>query len=115
MNPPTLFRLDLACKPIAEAFGCEPYLVGSVQQRTATATSDVDVRLILPDKKYDRLIKTPEMRTLLDLALGAFLRELTGLPIDFQIQRMTQANEKHGDKQRNPLGGRTLAAWIGDC
>jgi len=103
LNPPMLFALDLACKPIAVAFGTSPYLVGSVQERTAGPRSDVDIRLILTDKKYDRLIKTPQMRTMLDLAFSAFLRDLTGLPIDFQIQRMTQANEKHKGKQRNPL------------
>jgi hypothetical protein len=109
-----LFRLDLACKPIAEAFGCEPYLVGSVQDRTAHARSDVDVRLILSDKKYDRLIKTPQMRTMLDMAFSGYLRDLTGLPVDFQIQRMAEANERHKGKQRNPLGGRTLPNWVGD-
>lgn len=114
LSPPMLFRLDLACKPIAEAFGVEPYLVGSMQERTAGALSDVDVRLILPDKKYDQLIKTPEMRTMLDLAFSGYLRDMTGLPVDFQIQRRTQANERHKGKQRNPLGGRTLTAWVGD-
>lgn len=117
LNPPTLFRLDLACKPIAAAFGTCPYLVGSFQERTATATSDVDIRLMLSDKKYDRLIKTPEMRTMLDLAFSGYLRDMTGLPVDFQIQRLSKANEKHGGKGmgRNPLGGRTLASWIGDA
>lgn len=119
LSPPMLFRLDHACKPIAEAFGHEPYLVGSVQQRTAGALSDVDIRLILPDDEYDALfagaLNCAQLRTVLDLAMGAFLRELTGLPIDFQIQRMTQANERHKGGQRNPLGGRTLAAWIGDA
>jgi hypothetical protein len=114
LSPPVLFRLDLACKPIAEAFGTEPFLVGSVQERKATALSDVDVRLILTDKAYDKLIKTPQMRTMLDMAFSAYLRDFTGLPVDFQIQRMTQANEKHAGKQRNPLGGRPLTAWVGD-
>jgi hypothetical protein len=114
LYPAMLFRLDLACKPIAEAFGCEPYLVGSVQERTAGARSDVDVRLILADKKYDRLIRTPEMRTMLDMAFSVYLSSMTGLPVDFQIQRRTQANEKHKGKQRNPLGGRPLSAWVGD-
>ncbi len=114
LNPPTLFRLDLASKPIVEAFGPHVYLVGSVQERTAHALSDFDVRLILSDKKYDKLIRSPEQRTMLDLALGAFLRELTGLPVDFQIQRHTQAIAKFGDKPRNPLCRRKLTSWIGD-
>lgn len=117
LSPPLLHRLDLACRPIAECFGQEPYLVGSVQMRTATAGSDVDVRLILDDKKYDRLMKgtPPGFATLLDFALSAYLRDLTGLPVDFQVQRMTEANANHKGGQRNPLGGRRLTNWIGDA
>lgn len=122
LNPPTLFRLDHACKPIVEAFDGDGfgfpagvYLVGSVQERTAGPRSDVDVRLILDDDRYDALVTSPALRTMLDLAFGAYLREMTGLPVDFQIQRRTQANEKHKGTGRNPLGRRSLANWVGDC
>lgn len=115
LYPAMLFRLDLACKPIAEAFGAPPYLVGSTQERTAQARSDVDVRLILSDKKYDKLITSPELRTMLDIAFSAYLAQMTGLPIDFQIQRRTQANENHQGTGRNPLGVRPLSGWIGDA
>lgn len=117
LSPPVLHRLDLACKPLVEVFGPHVYLVGSVQHRTAGAGSDVDVRLILSDKKYDRLMfdRPAGYATLLDFAIGAYLRELTGMPIDFQIQRRTEANARHPGKQRNPLGGRRLTNWIGDA
>ena len=119
LSPPVLHRLDLACKHIRAVFGGfnGPYLVGSVQERTARADSDVDLRLILADEDYDALMAgTPDgYATLLDLALGAYVRDLTGLPIDFQVQRQTEANERHGGKQRNPLGGRALTAWQGDA
>ena len=119
LSPPVLHRLDLACKHIREVFGgfAGPYLVGSVQQRTAGPRSDVDLRLILDDEDYDALFAdAPEgFATLLDFALGAYVRELTGLPIDFQVQRMTEANERHGGLRRNPLGGRHLTNWIGDA
>lgn len=119
LSPPVLHRLDLACKHIREVFGGwnGPYLVGSVQERKAGPGSDVDLRLILDDDAYDALMAgTPEgFATLLDFALGAYVRELTGLPIDFQVQRMTEANERHAGKQRNPLGGRSLTAWAGDA
>lgn len=118
LSPPRLYALDAACRPISEAFGfgVGPYLVGSVQERTAGPSSDVDVRLILPDKQYDRLFakQSPEFRTLLDLAFSGWLAAQTGLPIDFQIQRRTEANELH-PKPRNPLGGRKLTAWLGDA
>lgn len=117
LSPPVLHRLDLACAPIVEVFGSHVYLVGSVQERKASVRSDVDIRLILPDKKYDRLTKRqPDgFATLLDFALGAYLRELTGQPIDFQVQRQSEANERHTGKQRNPLGGRRLTDWLGDA
>jgi hypothetical protein len=50
---------------------------------------------------------------LLSLALGDYLRKRTGLPIDFQIQRQTQANERHS-KPRNPLGMKRTFAGGGD-
>ncbi|MGZ4520148.1 MAG: hypothetical protein ACXVGA_04310 [Mycobacteriaceae bacterium] len=119
LSPPVLHRLDLACRHISEVFGGfnGPYLVGSVQERTAGPNSDVDLRLILDDDVYDALMAgTPDgFATLLDFALSAYVREHTGLPIDFQVQRMTEANEKHGGKQRNPLGRRRLTNWIGDA
>lgn len=117
LSPPVLHRLDHAAKPVVEAFGPHVYLVGSVQERKAGAGSDVDVRLILPDKKYDRLMfdTKPGFATMLDFALGAYMRELTGLPIDFQVQRQSQANERHAGKQRNPLGSRDLTNWAGDA
>lgn len=119
LSPPMLHRLDLACKHISEVFGGwnGPYLVGSVQERKAGPGSDVDVRLILDDDVYDALMAgTPEgFASLLDFALGAYVREQTGLPVDFQVQRMTEANERHGGKQRNPLGRRKMTAWLGDA
>lgn len=119
LSPPVLHRLDLACKHISEVFGGfnGPFLVGSVQERTAGPASDVDLRLILDDETYDALMAgTPDgFATLLDFALAAYVRELTGLPIDFQVQRMTEANERHAGKQRNPLGRRSLTAWLGDA
>lgn len=118
LSPPMLHRLDLACKPLVECFGFgSVFLVGSVQERSAKPGSDVDIRAILDDDVYDALMAgTPEgFPSLLDFALSAYLRELTGLPVDFQVQRMTEANERHSGKQRNPLGRRKMTAWLGDA
>jgi hypothetical protein len=111
-----MFLLDEACKPIAEAFGCEPYLVGSASKRDGGSPRDVDVRLILFDDKYRKLYKAvgPECIYFLSLAIGEYLSSRTGLPIDFQIQEMTAANAQHPGGYRNPLGGRPLAAYAGD-
>jgi hypothetical protein len=39
------------------------------------------------------------------LGIATYLRQVTGLPIDYQIQRMTEANAKHTGV-RNPIGTR---------
>lgn len=132
-----LHRLDQACRPLAEAFGSPPYLVGSVNERPDFR--DVDVRAILTDEEYDRLT-VPEW-SVLGIAVSAYLRDATGLPMDFQFQRMTEANERHPMKRaevvhthsdpiigctcaesqpvrmvrmRNPLGVRSIREFVGD-
>jgi len=96
-------RLNDACVPVTAAFNCPPYLVGS-----ATETPDyrdVDVRVILADDEFDRIFGGRVLLwSLVCLAIGHYLRDVTGLPIDFQIQRMTEANAKHPTTWRHPLG-----------
>lgn len=113
-SPRQMFLLDEACRPIAEAFDEAPYLVGTAVNRRDFR--DVDVRLILDDEKYQRLVgvvDTP-LREFLGLAIGEYLASRTGLPIDFQIQQQTAANARH-DGSRNPLGMRTLDNYGGDA
>jgi hypothetical protein len=110
LSPPEMFRLDLACKPIREAFDHSPYLVGSVMERRDFR--DVDVRLVLPDDEYETLA-CAVMLPFLNLAVSAYLRDATGLPVDFQIQQRTAANEQHSGL-RNPLGLRRLIEFRGD-
>lgn len=104
-----LANLNLACLPIAEAFGHKPYLVGSCEQGDR-GYRDVDVRLILPDDKFDSLFEDKQsIWHMFCWAVSDSLAARTGLPIDFQVQRMTEANEKYGDlgkHPRNPLGVR---------
>lgn len=116
LSPRQMFLLDQACKPIAEAFGQVPYLVGSSVRRDGDSPRDIDVRLILFDKKYKKLHKVlgPEGIYFLGLAIGEYLASRTNLPIDFQIQEMTAANAQHGGGVRNPLGTRPLSAYAGD-
>lgn len=115
MDTYTLQRLDLAAYPINRAFGDYPYLVGSANVRADYR--DVDVRLILKDDAFDGLFKDrKELWALMCYAMTAWLRAETRLPIDFQIQRMTEANKKYGKEFRNPLGVRDLNfAGYGDA
>ena len=118
LSPRQFFLLDEACKPIRHVFPEHgPYLVGTAAERKSW--HDVDVRLILTDDSYDRLAEavTPVGMAFLGLAIGEYLASRTGLPIDFQIQRMTEANEHHGAGKgtcRNPLGTRSLLNYEGD-
>jgi len=108
-----LHELDEACRPIRDGFGATPYLVGSALERGDSKPRDVDVRLILEDHEFDRLFAgKPAFWGLLCRAFATYLRAKTGLPVDFQIQRQTEANAKHL-KSRNPLGVRTTANYAG--
>lgn len=116
-----LYHLDQACGLIARAFpGDRPYLVGSAGIGGAESYRDVDVRLMLDDDEFAAVCPTRERWELLCLCIGAYLSERTGLPIDFQIQRTTEANAKFNGP-RNPLGmkrqfagGGDGTSWIGD-
>lgn len=112
LGPHEMFLLDHACKPIVEAFDDYPYLVGSVME--SGDYRDVDVRLMLEDGHYERLAEVMSV-PLLNLALTTYLRQATGLPVDFQVQQRSAANERHpGAKARNPLGIRPLQHFRGD-
>lgn len=93
------------------AFGHPPYHVGS--SLTSKQWRDVDVRLILPDDEYEAMgLGKPGMPSFngkwvaLCLAFSALGKQMTGLPIDFQIQQQTRANEEYAraDHPRSGLG-----------
>jgi hypothetical protein len=84
---------------VLRAFGHVCYHVGSSLMEKRW-WRDVDVRLMLPDEEYERLglgdPKYPQQNkrwVSLVLAWSSFGKSLTGLPIDFQIQQQSHANE----------------------
>ncbi len=92
-----IYNLHEACRSLVDAFGMNIFLVGSSLERADFR--DVDVRCILPDEEFDRLFPGPLRATwlcarwsLLSVAISEWLSARTGLPIDFQFQRMTEAN-----------------------
>jgi hypothetical protein len=112
-----MYLLDSACQPLMEVFGWATYLVGTAMEpRDGKPPRDIDVRTIVDDKQYDRLRKAirPKGIAFLGIAIGQYLASLTGLPIDYQLQRMTEANALHNG-QRNPLGHRNLDNYKGDA
>lgn len=110
VGAPNIFKLELACQHIVDAldsYGC--YLVGSCLERPDWR--DIDIRFILSDEEFAVLFPNVEGRTwehdsrwlLFCVSISMWLREQTGLPVDFQIQPQTYANEIH-DKMRNAIG-----------
>jgi hypothetical protein len=106
-----MYNLDNACTIIDRAFGECPYLVGTAGVGGAESYRDVDVRLMLDDDEFAQACPTLERWELLCVAISAYLSERSGLPVDFQVQRVTEANGCFGGKPRNPLGmgGRSFA------
>jgi len=108
-----LHRLDLAVAPLRRLSGGAIYLVGSVLE--GSGWRDVDVRMILADDEFDRLFSEPMLWDVFCFAVTGWLRSETGLPIDFQVQRQTEANEKHPGVRNHLSGGRREFAGLGDA
>lgn len=115
LSVPDFHRLNWACRPITEAFGNPPYLVGSALTRPDFR--DIDLRLILDDEVVERMFNPngeyfssgdpKAVRLLLNIALSDLIARAANppAPIDFQIQSMSEANvPEHG--RRNPMGMR---------
>lgn len=106
---PTALLLHEFGSKVWDAFGHVPYHVGSSLE-LKTGWRDVDVRLILPDDEYAAMgLGKPNLPShnakwvALCLAFSELGKIMTGLPIDFQIQQMSRANEDH-DKPRSAIG-----------
>lgn len=107
LDAPDLDRLDLASVLVREVLNDTPYLVGSCLVRADYR--DIDIRVILPDERFDVLFPghphRDPLRHLIQVALTNHYVTATGLSrIDFQIQRFTDANKKYPTGVRQPLG-----------
>jgi hypothetical protein len=101
VGAPAVFALEQACAEIVAAFGgfgC--YLVGSALERPDWR--DVDVRYIMADDEFAALFPNAgeswehDARwLLLTVSISDWLKKVTGLPVDFQFQPQTHANERH--------------------
>lgn len=108
--PQALFLEEFGSQ-VWHAFGTPPYLVGSALK--AKTWRDVDVRLILSDEAWEAWRfgdPTPSKAmcngrwVALCLAFSALGKQMTGLPIDFQIQQRTHANKAYEKQPRSSLG-----------
>lgn len=104
---PATLRLEEFGAVLHYVFGDYVFLVGSVLR--TTQWRDVDVRVILEDGVYEREFGDPRYAhscgkwCAMVRAFSALGREMTGLPIDFQIQHMSYANAVE-DGPRSSIG-----------
>ena len=111
IGPHESLLLHLFGELVQEAWGELGYLVGSSQR--GETWRDIDVRVMLSDEEYERHFGSvwqdgkrhndPLWRAHM-LAWSTLGRHITGLPIDFQVERLSEANSKHLDERRNPIG-----------
>ena len=78
-----------------------PYHVGS--SLTRPDWRDVDVRVMVPDDVYAQIDALFDVRRL-NLALSLWGQKATGLPIDCQVQSVSEGNGEFGDQKRSALG-----------
>lgn len=102
LSPPARFMLNQWGRTLRESFGAMPYLVGSVA-RAETFWRDVDVRVMLDADEFQWLDYPPRLAAV-NSALSVWGQLTTGLPIDFQFQKVDDANADYGNQVRVPVG-----------
>ena len=111
LRQPHVGRLNIALTPLLAALNEHTaYLVGSVLERPNF--NDVDVVVIMEDKKFDMLFGSNGNTEIVafaqwfNMSSSLLLSEMTDLKIDFRVQRMTTVNasKKHAGKWREPIG-----------
>jgi hypothetical protein len=107
LGPHDIFLLDSWGNQLLDAFDEMPYLVGSVA-RADEHWRDVDLRMLDALGLDDR----PLARRTLNVALTLWGRQVTGLPVDFQMQGAEEFHSYDGEV-RNPMGNRTSTKWRG--
>ncbi len=107
VGAPACHYLDLFGQVVEAAFGHIPYQTGS--SVLSKEWRDVDVRLILPDDEFEAmfgpLVKPYSINhkwCALNMAFSALGERMTGLPIDFQIQQQTDANDRESSNDGHP-------------
>lgn len=107
-SPLGIFKLDMFGVVAFDAWDATPYLVGSALTRPDFR--DVDVRLLLRDEKFAARFgeeldwRNNRQLKAMNLAWSGFGQHITGLPVDFQIEQQTEANNDPNSGRRHPLG-----------
>src|SRR5271157_4048989 len=109
IGAPEALNLNVVCASLVQAFGWNIYLVGSCLDRRDYR--DVDVRCMMDDADYDRIFQNTTQNQQLSAlwclvcaAISEWMKSRTGLPIDFQIQKSSEANAQYPKQKRSALG-----------
>lgn len=90
------YDLNVACRGLDDLF--ESYGIFHVgSSLTRPDYRDVDLRCIMPNKEFDQMFHGEQRDAklkFLNVAISEWIQARTGLPIDFQFQRMTDANDE---------------------
>jgi hypothetical protein len=104
----SLFMLHKAAEQVLEAYDSYGvYLVGSVME--TPNYRDVDVRCIMADDVFEAEFPRDDQThrrlkwEIVCMAMSAWFKATTGLPVDFQFQKAGIANEKYNGP-RSALG-----------
>lgn len=93
------------CRLVRYMFGDEEsygvFLVGSSLKRSDYR--DVDIRIMLKDDVFHAQYPLHKQRYL-NLAISLWGQKVTGLPIDFQIQGVTEADKEFSGQRRDAIG-----------
>lgn len=95
------YNLNIACRPVV-MLGYGTFHVGS--SLTRADYHDVDLRCMLPDEEFDRMFGGDggdAFAKFLNVAISDWIAARSGLPIDFQFQRATDANKEFAECRRN--------------
>ena len=118
LPPQSLFGLHHAAHEVMKSYdSLGVYLVGSCLR--GKNYRDVDVRCIMRDADFEAAFPKDENghrpRWMLTcLSISAWFRQVTGLPVDFQFQKQTLANERYPSRQ-HPRNGLGFYHWLGDA
>lgn len=105
---PASILLDAFGSWLHDAFGETAYQVGSsIHGKT---WRDVDIRIMLDDDEFDAMFpgctagynQQDAKWALICAAVSALAKAQTGLPVDFQFQRVSDANQRYAGP-RQPL------------
>jgi hypothetical protein len=110
VGSPSCLLLDHWALLVQPIFDETPYLVGSAA--ASSTWRDVDVRVIMDDEKFDAWFGDSRATCNVNgakwsglmTAISLWGQKVTGLPIDFQVQRRSRVSETDWKKPRHPLG-----------